>query len=69
MQPMVQMPRDSKRQKTGRRAKSFAAAWLEEHGMIWRDGDAEADFGIDGEIELTGEELTGLVGYPDCPTL
>jgi Domain of unknown function (DUF4365) len=55
------MPRDSKRQKTGRQAVRIAAAWLEEHGLIWRDGDGDADFGIDGEIELAGSELTGLL--------
>jgi hypothetical protein len=37
---MAQMPRDSKRQKTGRTAKHVAAAWLEDHGVIWRNVDS-----------------------------
>jgi hypothetical protein len=59
----MQMPRDTKSQKTGRQGAKIAAAWLERHDVIWRDGDAEADFGIDAEIELklAGAELTGLL--------
>lgn len=58
---MTEMPRDTRSQKIGRQAPSIAHVWFEKHGLIWRPGDTATDFGVDGELEITGNEVSGLL--------
>jgi len=57
------LPVDTDAQKIGRAAASIAGAWFTkpERGLIWRPGRQDEDFGIDGELELTGVTVSGLL--------
>lgn len=58
---MTGMPRDRRSQKIGRQGPAIAHVWFEKHGLIWRPGDTATDFGVDGELEITAAEVSGLL--------
>jgi hypothetical protein len=60
---MPRLPVDSDSQKIGRSAASIAGTWFtkRERGLIWREGRQDEDFGVDGELELTGVTVSGLL--------
>jgi len=59
----MDLPKDTEEQKLGRAGAAHARAWCSEvdHGLIFRDGEQETDFGIDAELELTGVTVSGLL--------
>jgi hypothetical protein len=60
---MPRLPIDTDAQKIGRAAASIAGTWFTkpERGLIWRPGRQDEDFGLDGELELTGVTVSGLL--------
>jgi hypothetical protein len=48
------LPQVTDAQLAGLEAAAVFARWTAAHGALWRPGDQATDFGVDGELELTG---------------
>ena len=58
---MAPLPQDTKRQHTGRLAAAEFKAWCERNHVFFREVASDEDFGVDGELEIGGSQVSGLL--------
>jgi Domain of unknown function (DUF4365) len=58
---MAELPRDTESQQIGRLAAAEFKAWCARHHVFFRQVAEDEDFGVDGELEIGGSQVSGLL--------